>query len=146
MSLNTADFHYVRTLVHKASAIVLEDEKLYLAESRLQTLARRAAALGVPPSMEITHDLIRQLVETIWSSILELEVQLRDRFTLPPGNEGFLTGCIQTTGAWEGAVTVNCSSDLVRAAAILFDTPAGDLTHEQVHDALGELTNMVGET
>ena len=41
MSLSQADFEYIRALVLKRSAIVLENEKVYLAETRLQTLARK---------------------------------------------------------------------------------------------------------
>jgi chemotaxis protein methyltransferase CheR len=41
VSLSTLDFDYVRTVVHKGSAIVLEESKVYLAESRLAILARR---------------------------------------------------------------------------------------------------------
>lgn len=41
MNLSLTDFDYVRALVHKRSAIVLDTEKLYLAETRLHALARR---------------------------------------------------------------------------------------------------------
>jgi chemotaxis protein methyltransferase CheR len=41
------DFDYLRHLVHKRSAIVLEAEKLYLAETRLQLLARREGCASV---------------------------------------------------------------------------------------------------
>lgn len=40
MPLSSADFDYISTLVRKRSAIVLESEKSYLAESRLVNLAR----------------------------------------------------------------------------------------------------------
>src|SRR5216683_3918243 len=54
VSLNSADFDYVRILVHKRSAIVLEDEKAYLVESRLLNLARREG-------FGSTTDLVAQL-------------------------------------------------------------------------------------
>lgn len=41
MSLSYEDFHYIRTLVQQRSAIVLEAEKAYLAETRLVPLVRR---------------------------------------------------------------------------------------------------------
>ena len=41
MSLNREDFDHIRALVHERSAIVLESDKSYLAETRLLTLARR---------------------------------------------------------------------------------------------------------
>jgi len=42
MSLTTAEFGYIQRLVLEQSGIVLDDDKQYLAESRLQPLARRA--------------------------------------------------------------------------------------------------------
>jgi chemotaxis protein methyltransferase CheR len=41
VTLTEADFEWVRGLVHRESAIVLDDGKSYLAESRLAALARR---------------------------------------------------------------------------------------------------------
>lgn len=41
MVLSIQDFDYVRTLVHKKAAIVVEEEKAYLVEARLQPLALR---------------------------------------------------------------------------------------------------------
>src|SRR5690349_15208082 len=41
MSLTEADFDYLRTLVVQGSAIVLEEQKNYLIEARLGSLARR---------------------------------------------------------------------------------------------------------
>ncbi len=41
MPLSRDDFDHIRTLVHQRSAIVLESDKTYLAETRLLTLARR---------------------------------------------------------------------------------------------------------
>ncbi len=41
MPISDADFQYIRNLIYKSAAIVLEDGKAYLVESRLQPVARR---------------------------------------------------------------------------------------------------------
>jgi chemotaxis protein methyltransferase CheR len=47
MSLSVQDFEYIRTLVQQRSAIVLESDKHYLAETRLAVLARREGLQSV---------------------------------------------------------------------------------------------------
>jgi chemotaxis protein methyltransferase CheR len=47
VTLNKVDFDFVRALVHKRAAIVLEEEKDYLVESRLSSLARREGFASV---------------------------------------------------------------------------------------------------
>jgi chemotaxis protein methyltransferase CheR len=54
MSISVTDFDYVRKLVRERAAIVLEDGKEYLVESRLTALARRE---GIPS----VNDVIKQL-------------------------------------------------------------------------------------
>jgi len=54
VTLSEADFNYVRDLVYKKSAIVLEDSKGYLVEARLQPLARR---LGLSSLGELVAQL-----------------------------------------------------------------------------------------
>jgi chemotaxis methyl-accepting protein methylase len=45
--MDVQDFNFVREMVRSRSAIVLEDEKNYLVESRLQPLARREGFVGI---------------------------------------------------------------------------------------------------
>jgi chemotaxis protein methyltransferase CheR len=47
MSISQVDFDFIRTMVCKASGIVLEDGKEYLVEARLGPLARRMELAGV---------------------------------------------------------------------------------------------------
>lgn len=55
-----------------------------------------------------------------------------------------VAGCVQVSGAWEGAVLLLCADDLAKAfAAAMFGSLEEDITDDEVRDALGELTNMV---
>lgn len=54
MPLSTADFDYVRDLVQRRSSIVLEPEKAYLVDARLQGLARRE---GFPTPEDLVSNL-----------------------------------------------------------------------------------------
>jgi CheY-specific phosphatase CheX len=56
-----------------------------------------------------------------------------------------MTGCVQISGAWDGAVTIQCSPDLARAAAAaMLEMEAAATSFDDVRDALGEIANMVG--
>jgi chemotaxis protein CheX len=61
-----------------------------------------------------------------------------------PGGE-YLRGRIVVTGAWEGAVTLACTHAFARRAAErIFEGAGGVTSPEDVRDALGELTNIIG--
>jgi chemotaxis protein methyltransferase CheR len=70
MTLNAAEFDYVRRLVKDQAAIVLEDDKGYLVESRLLPVARRAGFLSLSQLVEKLQSahidgLQRQVVEAM---------------------------------------------------------------------------------
>jgi chemotaxis protein CheX len=95
--------------------------------------------------MTFVESDVRQSVETIWSSILGLDVQPGRPVHMSHGDPDLLTGCVQITGAWQGAVTLDCSADLAReAAAIMFGVEPRGVNQEQIQDAIGELTNIIG--
>jgi chemotaxis protein CheX len=59
--------------------------------------------------------------------------------------EDSLTGCVRITGRWEGAVTLHCSAAMLREiVGRLFAVAPHEATLEQLHDTLGELTNITG--
>ncbi|HYH48768.1 MAG TPA: chemotaxis protein CheX [Acidimicrobiia bacterium] len=94
---------------------------------------------------------LTEITERAWASLVEAPLLPRQ-----PGQPGAIqsgsgaaartfTGCVQITGAWEGAVTVHCSEELAKVlTAAMFMVDAQDTTPEEVTDALGELANMVG--
>lgn len=92
--------------------------------------------------MELTDDDIYQLVQEIWSSFLQLDVQ-----PCPPGPGGdeSLSALIHIHGSWEGSVVIHASNALAtRIAAAMFATPPDDLSADDTNDALGEVVNMLG--
>jgi chemotaxis protein CheX len=89
---------------------------------------------------------LTEITERVWASLVETPLVPRQPGQPgPAGGSRTFTGCVQITGAWDGAVTVHCSEALARAlTAAMFMVDPGDTTAEEVTDALGELANMVG--
>lgn len=87
---------------------------------------------------------IAQFTQEIWDSILGLKVTPIDHFK-PSEIEKTLAGFIQITGTWNGTVSIHCPVSLARtAASIMFDVEEKKATMDDLQDALGELTNMIG--
>jgi CheY-specific phosphatase CheX len=86
---------------------------------------------------------IHQVTQTVWSTVLGLKIQPTK--VAPPEAERFVIGKVSISGAWRGAVTVGCSAELARSvAASMFALLPGAASLEEIRDAVGELTNMVG--
>jgi len=86
---------------------------------------------------------IGQVAEMVWESVLGL--RLEPGGDVPPAPERVVSALVQVSGAWEGAVTIECSADFAHAAAaIMFGVPAEAVSAADTVDALGELVNMTG--
>ncbi len=93
--------------------------------------------------MQFLEEEIRQVAASVWDSVLGVGLVSLSGF--PPTAERVVSGCVQFTGAWEGAVTIECSTELARrAAAIMFGLKAGQVSAADTQDAIGELANMTG--
>ena len=87
-------------------------------------------------------DAVQQTVETVWATLLGLEVKRRQT---PAGAEQGWWGSVRISGAWDGEVRVQCSPELAhRAAAILFAIDRAAANVAQAEDALRELANVTG--
>jgi chemotaxis protein CheX len=93
--------------------------------------------------MTFSEEAISRIVTDIWTSMLGLDVKfVPEGVSLPP-DEPSKVGYIQLTGDWEGTVTLYCPESLAyKATASMFEMPEDEVSHEEMHDALGELTNM----
>ena len=94
--------------------------------------------------MEFNEDTVASLAQEIWASMLGIDLVPGVGTEMGPA-ERTLTGCVQISGTWAGAVTVKCPSAAAQAfAGVMFDCDPATLSTEEVCDALGELTNMMG--
>ncbi len=90
-----------------------------------------------------TSDLI-QITGEVWSSFLSLELDPVDPSTAPLVGPR-ITGVVAISGSWQGTVVLECAlPHAVAAAEAMFAADPGTLSGDEVSDAFGELTNMVG--
>lgn len=90
--------------------------------------------------MSITAEDLVRIVTEVWRDVLAQEAA-----PAPFSAPGELTGCIQITGAFRGAVVVAVPRSVARAAAAaMFALDQAGLSADEERDAIGELTNMVG--
>jgi chemotaxis protein CheX len=89
----------------------------------------------------VDEQSLRDFADNIWSTMLGLSLDGAPA----PEAEDYITGCVQITGDWQGAVTVELAVPLARrVAAALFAMEPAELGDGEVCDAVGELANMLG--
>jgi len=85
---------------------------------------------------------ICQMTNEIWSGMLQIDLHPVEKNNDANYKVG-VGACVQITGAWEGAVRVDCSLKLARLATARFlATAPAEVEIEQIRDAMGELANM----
>ncbi|MCX5660789.1 MAG: chemotaxis protein CheX [Planctomycetota bacterium] len=94
--------------------------------------------------MKFNPDDIMMLAGTIWESVLSLPIE-----TDEPGSVGnhprSMAACIQISGAWNGAILLDCPVEFARlAASVMFSTEPANAALPDLQDAIAELVNMIG--
>lgn len=93
--------------------------------------------------MSIRQQDLIALNEQIWASMLGLTLSCIEYADALSHGGGFIGGCVQLVGAWQGAVRVDCTPALAqRAASTFLGKPLGGVSLEEVRDTVGELANM----
>jgi len=93
--------------------------------------------------MQFLEDEIAQVASTVWESVLGLNLVRRAEASPLP--ERSVSGSVQYSGAWEGAITIEISAEFARrAAATMFGVDPDVATVADTQDAIGELANMTG--
>jgi chemotaxis protein CheX len=86
-----------------------------------------------------------QIGADIWAAMLGIELTPDHAADGYAQDERVVTGCVQITGDFEGAVTVQTSHRFaVRAAGLMFGMEEQEVGEEEVRDTVGELANMSG--
>jgi chemotaxis protein CheX len=90
--------------------------------------------------MSVTAEDIARITADVWRDVLAQDVGATGT-----AQGGDLTGCIQITGAFRGAVVLVVPAAVAQsAAAAMFALEAGAVGADESRDAIGELTNMIG--
>lgn len=94
---------------------------------------------GAPPAK------LNEIAVKVWQMVLGLGLRPVDRAPGDTTTHDFLMAKVEISGAWRGELLLGCSNELARsAAAAMFGKEPDETTSEDIRDALGELTNMVG--
>lgn len=95
--------------------------------------------------MDLNDVDLTQIASDIWAAILGLELKPNPATDVHAPDDRVVTGCVQITGDWAGAVTVQCSDRLARrATSLMFAMEEEEVSEEEVSDTIGELANMTG--
>lgn len=79
----------------------------------------------------------------LWSSSLGLRLSPAEAAS--PSAEPTRATCMKATGAWTGALMLECPESVLRHAALmLFDQEADSIAESDMDDALNELSEMIG--
>ncbi len=94
----------------------------------------------------VTAEEISSIAQEVWESLLGMPLLPHPLGPDAPALQGqSMTGCVSVSGAWNGSVFLQCDLEVAAALAeSMFAADPGTLGEDEVSDALGELTNMVG--
>lgn len=87
-------------------------------------------------------DEVVEVTQAVWLSVLGEELE---PVNAQPDIGTMLSGCVTLSGAFEGAVTVDCASALARTVTgAMFEVEPNAAGSDDVADAVGEIANMIG--
>ncbi|MGA3009814.1 MAG: chemotaxis protein CheX [Terracidiphilus sp.] len=92
---------------------------------------------------EVSVDLLTQIVESVFTTMMSLEVSPTDAPWNPSGDR--LTSTVYLTGEWNGAVLFDCNPrQACQFAGLILSMDPPEIVDDDVRDVLGELANMIG--
>ncbi|GAB98121.1 chemotaxis protein CheX [Kineosphaera limosa] len=93
--------------------------------------------------MHLSSDDVAQIVQEVWTSMLGLDVEPVEVDI--DGNVPAVAGSVGVSGATDCLISMEMQEAAAKAvAAAMFGLDGDDISDDDVADAVGELTNMVG--
>jgi CheY-specific phosphatase CheX len=92
---------------------------------------------------EVSQNTVVDIVESIFSTMLEIDLSFSDTALSLTGER--MTATVYLEGEWNGAVSIECTqSQACQFAGRFLASEPPDAVDDDVRDALGELVNMIG--
>jgi chemotaxis protein CheX len=95
----------------------------------------------------VDAEVLVELTQAVWASFVDDEVPLLDLGPCVPGPEegGVVVGSVTIDGPSPTVLTVSLPAQVAsQAAARMFDIDVAAVVPADVHDATGEIANMIG--
>lgn len=94
--------------------------------------------------MRVDEQRMLSVSKELWNSQLGLTV--RPRSAAGDGqDEKTLSSCVKFSGAWQGAILVECPESIARHAAVMLFADDGEGGEEDLEAAIKELADMFGK-
>lgn len=95
--------------------------------------------------MQFLEPEIIELTSTVWETVLSLGIENVPNEDVCADEGETVSACVHISGGWVGSVIVTCPRDVaVRIASRMFELDPEEVEDELVHDAVGEVVNMIG--
>lgn len=95
--------------------------------------------------MQFLEAEVIELTRTVWETFLALPIEQVDDPAEPKDGEETVSACVHISGEWNGSVILSCSATLATTVAgAMFELEADEVDEELLHDAMGEVANMIG--
>lgn len=86
---------------------------------------------------------MREVVDEVWEAVVGTPLAAADGTVLSGRHE--LAATVPYLGSWRGAIVMRLDATLARlVGARMFMMPADALSDTEIHDAVGEVCNMIG--
>jgi chemotaxis protein CheX len=94
---------------------------------------------------EVAPARLVEIAQNVWQMVLGFRLRPVESDPRRPEAQDLMLARVSISGAWQGELTLGCSTEVARrAAAAMFGKLPKDANPEEIRDALGELANMVG--